>query len=230
MRYLFILTSVLAFLLVAGCGSEDTVKILRSDPDDGLPDAKDYFQFADGDVWYYTYTNETGSKWKVRREAVPNVQIQGVNTSNCTEIFENGEFFECWSMDSYSFKQHFLGVRFAPSEVEVLSVDPVLEIPLDLRSDEPYYFNSMATDIHTPLIHFTVTGYLIFDGYSTHTVNAGTFDNCMTLLYTPLDARGNPDRNSPDAYREYYAPNVGLIDNGDIVLDSAFINDIRYPR
>lgn len=229
MRYLIAVVAALFLLVVYGCGSEDTVKILRTDPGDGLPDAVDYFHLDDGDVWYYTYTNESGESWQVVREVAPDITIEGTPTGDCTGIKENGGFFECWSLDSYSFKQHFLGVRISPQVTEVLSVEPALEIPLDLRSDRPHFYSSVATDIRNPQITFDIEGFLIFDGYSTHTVSAGTFENCMTLLYTPVDANGKPDTDSPDAYREYYAPGVGLIDNGDIVLDSAIVNGIRYP-
>jgi len=230
MRSLISMLVMLTFIIVSGCGSGDAVKILRSDPDDGLPDAVDYFHMESGDVWYYTYTNENNDSWQVKREIGAKIATDYTTPLACTGIYENGEFFECWSIDAYSFKQHYLGVRLSTTEVEVLSVDPYLEIPLDLRSDEPHYFNSVATDISNPLISFTVSGYLIFDGYSTHTIPTGTFENCMTLLYAPTDANGNPDTDSPDAYREYYAPYIGLIDNGDIVLDSAYIDGIRYPR
>jgi hypothetical protein len=109
-----------------------------------------------------------------------------------------------------------LAFRFYP--------DPPLLIPFNMRSDEPYRFDSFAGLRGDPDNGFPIKGYLTFEGYVTKTVPAGTFKSCLKLRY---DVEGDGD-DPGYTYYEYYAPGVGLLDNGDVVLDSAEVGGVFY--
>ena len=65
---------------------------------------------------------------------------------------------------------------------------------------------------------FEIEGDLTFKGLITKTVPAGTFKNCLSLYYD----------DGYEPYYEYYAPGIGLLDNGEIVLDSALVGGVKY--
>jgi len=214
------------FLLgvLAGCGAKDETQYFRSGIK-GLPEPTEYFPLQAGDTWYYTFQDEQGTRWVVKREVDPNAEFFKPEViADCTPILENGVVFECWSKSSSAFTQNVIGVRLYPNPSETLDVSPPLKIPFDLRSDEPYEFNSLAVDNISPSIQFQIAGTLTFRGYVTKTVAAGTFKNCIALEYVQKDTDGSIIAN----YFEYYAPGLGLLDNGDIVLDSATIGGVRY--
>ena len=117
---------------------------------------------------------------------------------------------EAWSEDSDRFYVHLLD--------ETLWFDPPLDIPFELTQDQNYSYNSQ---VYSGINNVgTAVGNLSFLGYVTKTVGAGTFTDAIQIYYDDGDA----------PYSEYYAPNVGLLDNEDIVLDSAVINGISYPQ
>jgi hypothetical protein len=156
--------------------------------------ADEYFPMAPGDIWYYT----NASMETVVRTVGGDTTING---RSCTRILHNDTTYEAWSKDSTGFYVYLLD--------EILRFEPPLVIPFDLIIEESHDYNSEVF-VGSTSVGFA-TGTLKFKGYVSHTVPAGTFDNAMRLYYIP------------DAYSEFYARGVGLLDNGDLVLDSAVI-------
>jgi hypothetical protein len=90
-------------------------------------------------------------------------------------------------------------------------------IPFDLVLEQGYNYSSTVNWIvNDTLYQSDISGTLKFRGYFDKTVPAGTFTNTIKLFYIP------------DGYSEYYARGVGLLDNGDYVLDSAYVGGIWY--
>lgn len=171
--------------------------------------ADDYFPMELGDVWYYT---EQGVTTVIRRIGD---QIE-FRDDTCTAVLTSlppifaDSLDECWTIDSTGFYIHLLVFKYYP--------DPLLSIPFDLRTDNPHHFESFLAANGNPSNGFTISGDLFYQGLVTKTVPAGTFQNCVKLYYD----------DGVDPYYEYYAPGVGLLDNGSLVLDSAVVGSVRY--
>jgi hypothetical protein len=166
-----------------------------------MTDGADYFPVADGDTWYYT----DGGARKIVRVVSGDTTINGLS---CKRILENDTTTEAWSVDSSGFYVHLLD--------RVLYFIPPLKIPFDLVLDEPYNYNSEVRWIDNPGVFDSISGILKFKGYSTYTVPAGQFDSTIQMAYIT------------DGYSEYYAKGVGLLDNEDYVLDSAYVGGVWY--
>ncbi len=174
-----------------------------------LANGPDYFPLADGDTWYYT----NASSDQIIREVSGDTVINGYQ---CKRILHNGQTAEAWSIitagDSAGFYFHML------TDVYHYQFDPPLVIPFDLAYDEPYNYSSTATWVQNDTLWTAnISGTLKFKGYVTYDTPTGIhFDDVIKFFYIP------------DGYSEYYARGVGLVDNEDIVLDSAFVGGVRY--
>jgi hypothetical protein len=165
-----------------------------------------YFPIADGDIWYYTWVD---SNKTVKRQVSGDTVI---NSITCVRILENDTTAEAWTKDASGFYVHLLAKAFW--------FEPPLAIPFDLEEGITYNFSSnMFTRIDGNIYTSVISGALDFEGYITKTVPAGQFNDVIKLFYQP---------NDEVSYYEYYAPGVGLLDNGDYILDSAYIGGIWY--
>jgi len=161
-----------------------------------------YFPMADGDTWYYT----DGSARNIIRTVSGDTVINGLR---CQRVLENDTTAEAWSKDSTGFYVHLLD--------QILWFDPPLKIPFNLALEEPYDYASTAYWTENDTTYFVdISGTLKFKGYETYSVTAGVFDSCLHFLYLT------------EGYNEYYARSVGLLDNDDYVLDSAFVGGVWY--
>ncbi|SYZ72304.1 exported hypothetical protein [Candidatus Zixiibacteriota bacterium] len=167
-----------------------------------LTDGAAYFPIADGDTWYFS---AFGGRKVVRTVSGDTT----INSLTCKRILENDTTQEAWSVDAAGFKTHLL--------IRDHWFDPPLLIPFNLEQGKPYSFSSTVYFIVNDTTYQSpVEGTLTFDGYVNKTVPAGTFGNVIKLHYLP------------DDYSEFYGKGVGLLDNGDYVLDSAFIDSVWY--
>jgi hypothetical protein len=169
-----------------------------------IVDGIEYFPMANGDTWYYY---DSSSSQQIIRMVDGDTVVNGVT---CKKILENGVTSEAWTVDSTEFLAHMLG--------EIYWFVPPLAIPLDMVLEETHTYNSdVFWVISDTLFQGEVSGRMKFKGHFADTVPAGQFDDVIKFLY--LDG----------GYSEYYARGVGLLDNGDYVLDSAVIGGVKYP-
>jgi hypothetical protein len=182
-----------------------------------------YFPMADGDTWFYNSA-------AVIREVDGDTTINGYV---CKKVLQGTVTAQAWSITSERFAQHLLE--------ETYIFDPPLEIPLDLEKGTPHEFNSLGINSaaipgsQDPVQVDSVRtiGKLSFDGYVTKTINQVDLDSCIKLDYDYTDHVYYADGDSilfPNQYSEYYARNIGLIDDGDIVLDQARIDGVMVPQ
>jgi hypothetical protein len=196
----------LAILIVAiliGCSSNG------NGPDNDPEFTAAYFPVSDGDTWYYT----NSSSEKIKREIDGDTVVNGFN---CIRVLENGSTAEAWRVinatDSAGFYVHMLTIPTMQGDIQP-SFDPPLRIPFNMEVDDEYNYNSQGSYIQNDTLYeFTLAGKLIFTGFVDKTVPAGNFGDVARIYY------------ETDDYYEYYAEGVGLLDNEDYVLDSAFIN------
>jgi len=169
-----------------------------------------YFPVADGYTWYYT-SDEFGSITRI---------VDGdttINGRDCKRVLENGVTAEAWSLresgDSAGFYVHLLSYGSVFYEFE-----PPLPIPFGMEEGEVHNYESTVTKIVSGNITevFDISGNLRFEGFINYMVPAGDFEDVVQLYYVE------------DAYSEYYARGVGLLDNEDYVLDSAYIDGTWY--
>jgi hypothetical protein len=197
-------------LLIAFCGCDGDN---GNGPDPEVKtfpeNAEDYFPMEQGDVWYYTEQGET----TVIRRIGDRIEFRD---DTCTAVLTSlppifaDSLDECWTIDATGFYIHLLAFKYHP--------DPLLSIPFNLRSDKPHHFESFLAVNGDPGNGFTISGDLHYQGLATKTVPAGTFQNCVKLYYD----------DGIDPYHEYYAPDVGLLDNGSLILDSAIVGSVSY--
>ena len=194
----------ISIIILAGCSGDDPVVVMKWT--DG------FFPMEPGDTWYYTIYDENGVPVdRITREAGEVRDFQGIL---CTPIYDdNGLREQCWTKDSTGFSVHLFLYYYVP--------DPPLLIPFDLRSDRPYLYDSFAEMATNPSQGIRIRGKMTLAGYVPRSVPAGSFKNCLKLRY---DEEGE----YRETYYEYYAPGVGLIDDGTIILDSAIIGGVRY--
>ena len=166
----------------------------------------EYFPMAEGDIWYYTWTDSAKT---IKREVSGDTVILG---TTCTRVLENTATAEAWTKDANGFYVHLLAGTFW--------FDPPLAIPFDLEEGLTYDFSSnMFTKVAGQTYTSVISGGLDFTGYVSKTVPAGTFNDVIELYYQPDDETN---------YYEYYARGVGLLDNGDYILDSAYIDGVWH--
>jgi hypothetical protein len=201
----------------------DTVVFKATDPDmlmdedtavfsvvDSLAFNASYFPVADGDTWYYT----SQSLGQVVRMVAGDTTING---RACIRVLEGGVTAEAWSLVedgvSAGYYIHLLSLGSVFYEFE-----PPLKIPFDMEQDEVYNYEATVTKYVSGTVDeiFDISGNLRFEGFVDYSVPAGDFENVIQLYYIE------------DDYNEYYAPGVGLLDNEDYVLDSAYIDGVWY--
>jgi hypothetical protein len=167
-----------------------------------IMDGASYFPMEDGDTWYFTNVADT----QITRTVSGDTLINGIT---CKKVLQNGVTTEAWTVDSSGFGVHLLD--------EILWFEPPLLVPFGLRVDSAYNYDSKVfwTENDT-LWESNISGILKFKGYVTRDVPAGHFDDVIKLLY------------QTEAYTEYYARGVGLLFNGDLNLDSAYVGGVWY--
>jgi hypothetical protein len=170
-----------------------------------------YFPIGDGDTWYFS----TSTSEKITRTIDGDTTINNVQ---CLRVLENGRTAEAWSItesgDSAGFYVHLLLLKFANDTV-LTRFEPPLRIPLEMEKSDLYEYSSTGYyTLNSEQYFFSINGSLQFLGFIDKTVAAGSFENVIDLYYIN------------DDYHEYYAEGVGLLDNEDYVLDSAFIDGV----
>ncbi len=184
--------------------------LINCSPDKPAPapkiiDGPEYFPMADGDKWFYSTQNVP----LIIRQVSGDTTVAGVS---CKRVFENMHTIEAWTVDSTGFRLHLLA--------EKLWLDPPLEIPFKLVQGESFSYQSKAFFYkNDSLVYYELGGKLQFSGYVTKEVKAGKFSNVLKFHYSP---------DGGDPYDEYYAKGVGLLDNGEYLLDSAYIGGKWY--
>ena len=171
-------------------------------------DGADYFPMAEGDTWYFTGPDDKIIKRIVSGDTT-------INSITCVRVLENDTTAEAWTKDGNGFYVHLLAGIYRP--------EPPLAIPFDLVEGTSYQYNSRAYFTEEGVNYYIdLTGSLDFQGYVDKTVPAGTFEDAIMLYYDPSSPEGS------EPYHEYYGKNVGLLDNGDYILDSAYIGGVWY--
>jgi len=189
---------IAATMLFSSCDCND-------DPPNGKTKVKiengtEFFPMADGDTWYFS--SQSGPA------VIRTVSGDTTITSRlCKRVLENGTTSEAWSITADSFFVHLIDGDLRP--------EPPLPIPLDLEEDDPFTYQ---TTLYFPTYPGSadIDGTITFDGYVSRTVTAGTFTGVLDLHYLP------------DDYHEYYVRDLGLIDNGDYTLDSAYVGGVWH--
>jgi hypothetical protein len=193
------LTLLMTIFLFAGCSSDKPAEPAK------LTDGANYFPLAEGDTWYFT----TSDLRKIVRTVSGDTTVEGVI---CKRILENDTTTEAWTIDTSGFKLHLL--------LQNNWADPPLLIPFNLVEGRPYHYDSRIYFYENDILYYSeFTGSLEFKGYVSKTVMAGTFSKAIKLHYIP---------DGSTAYDEYYGKGVGLLDNGDYFLDSAYIGGVWY--
>ncbi len=161
-----------------------------------------FFPMADGDTWYFT----AADMHKVVRTVSGDTLI---TSHTCKRVLENDTTAEAWFTDSTGFYVHLLDGN--------LRAEPPLKVPFHMALNEIYHYSSNLywTENGTPWTA-PISGDLKYNGYVDKTVPAGTFNGAIKFLYIT------------EGYSEYYAWGIGLLDNGDYVLDSAFVGGVWY--
>ena len=172
----------------------------------GMVDPATYFPLDTANRWYYF---SRGGNNHIVRQVSGDTIIAGLH---CLRVLHNGLTAEAWSVDSTGFYTHLLLNKYR--------AEPPLAIPFALKVDSVYYYNSTVYwDENGTSFEATFSGSLLYKGFTADTVGAGIFTDCIKIHYLP-------DGDTP--YDEIYARNVGLLDNGDLTLDSAFVGGVWY--
>jgi hypothetical protein len=198
-------------ILIMGAGIFIACGDNGTDPDDnGTKDiaiSENYFPFETGDIWYYTFKGRIDIVRTVADDTT-------IAARQCTKIRDNDTTTEAWSKDTSGFHIHLLD--------EVIRFQPPLEIPFGLRKGQSFDFYAVVyITIGGNLYEDETSGTLINRGGIVKEVPAGRFEDVLKIHYIQ-------ELPQQLEYDEYYAPGVGLIDNGDLILDSAFIGGIWY--
>lgn len=195
-----------AFIILSGCGKDKGTQ--PKVDDNKLINGASYFPLNPGDTWYFTDSGQN----KITRYIPASNYDTTINGRGCIKVVEDdgsgAKTEQAWSIDADSFYVHLI--------LEKYWTNPPLVIPLDITKDVPFPYNSDAYDGVIKIA--TICGNLVFKGYVSKTVSAGTFDNSIELYYDDCD----------EVYTEWYAPGVGLLDDGNYVLDSAVIDGVTY--
>jgi len=165
-------------------------------------DGSAYFPMADGDTWYFTGP----ASRKIRRVVDGDTTIAG---AVCKRVLENDTTAQAWSKDTSGFYVHLLD--------DSMRAEPPLKIPFNISTLQTYHYNSdLYWTSNDTVWSITVSGDLRFSGYVVKDVPAGHFPAAAKFTYIT------------DGYYEYYAKDVGLLDDGDYILDSAFVGGVWY--
>jgi hypothetical protein len=125
-----------------------------------------------------------------------------INGVACKKIMQDlNHYYMACRIDNEGYKIYFR---------EGLSVDPPFVIDFNWKKDEINYINIGGIGIIP----------IRFIGYCSKEVTAGQFDSVLKICYFPGD--------DEFGYYEYYAKGVGLLDDENYSLDSAFIGGIWY--
>jgi hypothetical protein len=194
-----IIISIILLLLLAACSSNEPSEPVK------IIDAAQYFPIADGDAWFY----KTSGSAQIKRIISGDTTI---GDAVCKRVAEEGITTEAWAVDSAGFYIYLLSTRYR--------FDPPLQIPFSLEQGKPYIYQTTAywTESGTPY-YAEVSGSVEFVGYVEKEVPAGRFSKVVKLHY---------ESEGEEPYDEYYAKNVGLLDNGEYILDSAYIGGVWH--
>ncbi len=179
---------------------------------------EDYFPMEDGDIWFYTFE---GNKRVIRHIDGDTMIVNDTAKRVRDSVYFNTLLLsdstkQVWSKDNSQFNLHIIDAVILPQ--------PKLYIPFGLTKGQSHYYNSLIYFIiNDSLIggDERLVGKLTNLGGISKTVPAGAFTDVIVLHY-------DDSLPSVGSYNEYYAPGVGLIDNGDLVLDSAHIGGVWY--
>ncbi|MBD3381003.1 MAG: hypothetical protein GF404_02275 [candidate division Zixibacteria bacterium] len=197
----------------------ETVYFVATDPDN-MSDSdavvfqvlalnSDYFPLSEGDTWYYT----TAMQQEIVRTVAGDTTI---NERQCTIIRENGETSEAWSITETGTTAGFYVHLLTDGTLEYFFDQP-LRIPFYMDKEEIYNYNHLVYYYYQGNLEaFNLSGSLRFEDFVTYDQNGLNYSEVAHIYY--ID----------DDYSEYYAPGVGLLDNGDYVLDSAYVGGKWY--
>ncbi len=215
--FLFLCASLplIAPLVITGCGDDPP----EPPPKSKIIAGERYFPMHDGDIWYYNSANTI-------RMVDGDTTINGYN---CKRVMEGIITTQAWSLTSERFAQHLLD--------RTVSFDPPLQIPLDLMEGEPHGFSSLGLvdPANNPgnIDSIRTFGEITFAGYVTRRINNVDLDSCIKIDYDYIDSVWFSDAEPIGAasqYSEFYARGIGLIDDGDLLLDQAKINGVMLPK
>lgn len=182
-----------------GAGYGDTVSFATP----GFGEA--FFPMEEGDTWYYTAVG-SGS---VIRTVSGDTTIEG---NVCKKILHNGHTAQAWSKDTGAFYVHLIN--------DSMYAIPPLAIPFSMgEGDSHQYAAQLRFPCGENICFIEISGSIFFTAYVTRQVPAGTFKATAQLHYLQDD---------DNDYNEFYAPGVGLLDDGDFVLDSANIGGVWF--
>jgi hypothetical protein len=172
----------------------------------GMVDPADFFPIDTANRWYYF---SRGGNNHIVRTISDDTVIAGLH---CRKVLRGGITEEAWSVDSSGFYTHLLLNIYRP--------EPPLAIPFTLKVDSAYFYNSnVFWTQNDSTFSAPFSGTLVYKGFTTDSVRAGKFSDCIKIHYLP-------DGDTP--YDEIYARHVGLLDNGDLTLDSALVGGVWY--
>ena len=214
MKYFVII--LITLTIIGACGDTGT----KPQPVT-IKDGMRYFPVQQGNQWFY-------NSGQYSRVLSGDTTIAG---ELCQRLLQNGETEEAWTLTSERFAQHLLS--------GFLWFDPPLQIPLNLEKDKPFQTSALgriAPGFSSDVDSARFQGTLTFKGYFQKEVADLMVDSCIGLHYlihsTVYYHAGTTD-TSTDAYDEYYARGIGLVqleDPGDLrYLDSATINGAKVP-
>lgn len=207
---------IIIALIMAACSDDD--KPNNPQPT-GLGIDSTYFPIGEGDSWYYTSSDTMQIVRAISGDTVivatGTLVIFGDSievTDTGKKVLENGVTAQAWSRDSIAFYIHLIGDIYRPN--------PPLPIPYELELNVPfeYWTRFIWTENSTEYFQDD-SGTTVYRGDVQRTVPAGLFDSVIQITYNPA---------GQSSYDEYYARNVGLLDDGDYILDSAFVGGIWY--
>lgn len=209
-----ILIFAITLIIADGCSKKGE----NPPPAITIKDGARYFPIQQGNIWYCWYY-EGGQGIR---------KLDGDTTINgvlCQRLLNNGKTDEAWTLTTAKFSQHLLGgSRW---------FEPPLEIPLDLEKDKPFVLVSqphylVGDSSQLKLVKATLT----FSGYVTREILDVTVDSCLQIDYAIREFEvidGDTVWGALISYSEFYGIGLGLIDDGDKALDSAFISGIKRP-
>jgi hypothetical protein len=173
-----------------------------------------YFPVNEGNSWSY-------NNGQLLRQLSGDTIING---RACLRLLQGGRTMEAWSLTDEYFAQHLLEREYW--------FDPPLQIPFDLKVDQPYEFYSLIYPTYDTAAVGSLSGSLTFKGYTTETVNDNVYDSCVYLDYATEQVVFLGNQRSEIAFQEYYARGIGLVLSvgaGDMYLDFAVIDGDTLP-
>lgn len=210
----FCLTLILAAILglIVGCNKKGS----DPPPPVTIKDGIRYFPMQEGNTWYY---NGDAIIRKLDGDTT-------VNGALCQRLLSNSKTDEAWTRTSAKFSQHLLAGS--------LWFEPPLEIPLDLEKDKPFALVSQPHNLAGSDDDLAqVKAVLTFRGYVTKEILDATLDNCLQIDYVTrqfvVDQGDTTWLGFPNSYSEFYGLDIGLIDDGEKLLDSARIDGVKKP-